>query len=83
MSTINDPNYNVDLTVRVFDDFYGFESVVPVNEWDAVSTYFESIYTTKAAAKNGCANVDDLCQISNITSRSVSLCFLIIDFYKS
>ena len=45
MGTINDTNYNIDLTVRVFDDFYGFESVVPVNEWDAVSSYFESIYT--------------------------------------
>ena len=52
MSTINDPNNNLDLTVRVFDDFYGFESVVPVGEWDAVLSYFESIYTTKEAAKN-------------------------------
>ena len=52
MSTINNTNYNIDLTVRVFDEFYGFESVVPVDEWDAVLSYFESIYTTKVAAKN-------------------------------
>jgi hypothetical protein len=52
MATINDTNYNIDLTVRVFDEFYGFESFVPVNEWDAVLSYFESIYTTKEAAKN-------------------------------
>jgi len=52
MATINNTNYNIDLTVRVFDEFYGFESVVPVDEWDAVLSYFESIYTTKVAAKN-------------------------------
>ena len=52
MGTINDTNYNIDLTVRVFDEFYGFASVVPVNEWDAVLSYFESIYTTREAARN-------------------------------
>jgi len=52
MSSVNTTNYNIDLTVRVFDEFYGFESVVPVNEWDAVSSYFESIYTTREAARN-------------------------------
>jgi len=52
MSTINAPNYNIDLTVRVFDDFFGFEQVVDAAEWDVVLSYFESIYTTKTAAAN-------------------------------
>jgi len=52
MSTVNDPNYNIDLTVRVFDDFYGFEQVVNGSEWDIVYSYFKSIYTTTIAAEN-------------------------------
>jgi hypothetical protein len=52
MSSVNTPNYNIDLTVRVFDDFYGFDVNIPVNEYDAVLSYFVSIYTTKEAAGN-------------------------------
>lgn len=52
MSTVNDTNYNIDLTVRVFDDFYGFEQVVNASEWDVVFSYFKSIYTTTVAAEN-------------------------------
>tara|TARA_R110000782_G_scaffold50724_3_gene109775 strand:+ start:1831 stop:2193 length:363 start_codon:yes stop_codon:yes gene_type:complete len=52
MSSVNTTNFNVDLTVRVFDDFYGFKITVPVNEYDSVFGYFSSIYTTKTAALN-------------------------------
>jgi hypothetical protein len=52
MSTVNDTNYNIDLTVRVFDDFYGFEQVVNGSEWDVVYSYFRSVYTTDIAAEN-------------------------------
>lgn len=52
MSSINVPNYNIDLTVRVFDNFFGFEQVVDAAEWDVVSSYFKSIYTTELAAMN-------------------------------
>lgn len=52
MSSVNTTNYNIDLTVRVFDDFYGFNVDIPVNEYDAVFSYFASIYTTKEAAAN-------------------------------
>jgi hypothetical protein len=52
MSTVNNPNYNIDLTVRVFDDFYGYEQFVDSNEWDVVLSYFKSIYTTDSAAAN-------------------------------
>jgi hypothetical protein len=52
MSSVNAPNYNIDLTVRVFDEFYGYEQFVDSNEWDAVFSYFKSIYTTVSAASN-------------------------------
>ena len=52
MSTVNNTNYNIDLTVRVFDAFYGYEQFVDSNEWDAVLSYFKSIYTTASAAAN-------------------------------
>ena len=52
MSSVNTPNYNIDLTVRVFDDFYGFDVNIPSNEYDAVLSYFRSIYTTAEAAGN-------------------------------
>ena len=52
MSSVNNTNYNLDLTVRVFDSFYGYEQFVDSNEWDAVLSYFKSIYTTDSAAAN-------------------------------
>ena len=52
MSSVNTTNYNLDLTVRVFDDFYGFEQFVDAAEWDIVLSYFRSIYTTELAAAN-------------------------------
>jgi hypothetical protein len=50
MPTVNGPNPQVDLTVRVFDDFYSFEQQVPSNEFDAVYSYFASVYNTDEAA---------------------------------
>jgi hypothetical protein len=52
MSSVNVPNYNIDLTVRVFDDFYGYEQFVNAADWDVVLSYFKSIYTTTLAAEN-------------------------------
>jgi hypothetical protein len=52
MSSVNNTNYNIDLTVRVFDDFYGYEQFVDSSDWDVVLSYFKSIYTTTLAAEN-------------------------------
>ena len=50
MPTVNGPNPEIDLTVRVFDEFYGFDQQVPSNEFDAVYSYFASVYNTAEAA---------------------------------
>ena len=52
MSTINDTNYRMDQTVRVFDTFYDYDVDIPVGEYDVVNSYFRSIMTTKQAADN-------------------------------
>ena len=52
MSTVNYRNPNLDLTVRVFDEFYKYEANVPAAEYDVVYSYFASQMTTERAAGN-------------------------------
>ena len=52
MNSVNNTNYNLDLTVRVFDAFYGYEQFVDSNEYDVVLSYFKTTCTTVAAAAN-------------------------------
>lgn len=52
MGTVNVPNPKTDKTVRIFDEFYQFDVVVPANEYDAVNSFFESVYKSKASAQN-------------------------------
>lgn len=52
MSSINTTNYNIDQTVRIFDQFYEYDVNVPAAEYDVVNSYFESVMTTKQAAGN-------------------------------
>ena len=52
MSTVNYTNPNVDLTVRVFDNFYAYDTNVPAAEYDIVYSYFLSVMKTKQAAGN-------------------------------
>lgn len=50
MGSVNNINPAVDQTVRVFDEFYGFDLQVDANEYDAVNSYFSSIFTDRQAA---------------------------------
>jgi len=52
MGTVNAINPNVDLTVRVFDDFYNFSVEVDANTWDIVNSYMLSVFRTADAAEN-------------------------------
>jgi aconitase B len=52
MGTVNAINPAVDLTVRVFDEFYDFAVEVDANTYDIVNGYFESVFATKDAAEN-------------------------------
>ena len=50
--SVNTPNANNDLTVRIFDGFYSYEQYVSVEEYDVVYSYLKSVFTTDAAAGN-------------------------------
>ena len=52
MSTINAINPKIDLSVRVFDEFYNFSEQVPASEYDIVYSFFRSVFTTADAAGN-------------------------------
>jgi hypothetical protein len=52
MTTVNYTNPNLDLTVRVFDNFYSYEANVPAAEYDIVYSYFLSVMSTRQAAGN-------------------------------
>jgi hypothetical protein len=52
MSTINAINPKIDLSVRVFDEFYNFSEQVPATEYDIVYSFFRSVFTTAEAAGN-------------------------------
>jgi hypothetical protein len=51
-STVNAVNYNLDQTVRVFDEFYRYEANVPAAEYDVVFSYFSSVMPNRRIAGN-------------------------------
>lgn len=52
MSTVNYVNPRLDRTVRIFDEFYKYDTVVNENEYDIVYAFFKSVFTEELAAKN-------------------------------
>ena len=66
MGTVNQINVNVDQTVRIFDQFYRYEVVVPVNEYDVVNSFFVSIYKDKEAARNFTTSLFYISQQTNV-----------------
>jgi hypothetical protein len=50
--SVNNPNPDNDLTVRIFDGFYSYEQYVSAEEYDVVYSYLKSVFTTDAAAGN-------------------------------
>lgn len=52
MSTVNYVNPAIDQTVRIFDEFYNYETVVPAQEYEVVYSFFSSVFGTEEAAAN-------------------------------
>lgn len=52
MGSVNEVNPKVDLTVRVYDDFYSFSIEVDSNEYDVVNSYFKSVFKNNQIAQN-------------------------------
>jgi hypothetical protein len=51
-TTVNYANPKLDGTVRIFDEFYAYAANVPQLEYDAVYSYFRSVFDTDEAAGN-------------------------------
>jgi len=52
MGSVNAYNPNIDQTVQIFDAFYSYAANVPAPEYDAVYSYFRSVFGTADAAGN-------------------------------
>jgi hypothetical protein len=52
MASVNAINTKTDLTVQIFDRFYGYQQQVPVDAYDAVLSYFKSVFGSREAAGN-------------------------------
>lgn len=52
MTTVNYANPKTDASVKIFDQFYSYELSVPVDAYDAVYSYFRSVFGTAEAAGN-------------------------------
>ena len=66
MASVNVPNNSTDLTVQIFDRFYGYQQRVPVDEYDAVNSYFQSVFKTKESAGNQTVSLFRISQATNI-----------------
>jgi hypothetical protein len=64
--SVNYSNPKVDQTVKIFDRFYAYEVDVPQLEYDAVYSFFLSIYGTAEAAGNFTVSLFRVSQQSSI-----------------
>ena len=64
MGSVNIVNNSIDRTVQIFDKFYGYQQQVPVDQYDAIQSYFQSVFASREAA--GSMTVS-LFRISNAT----------------
>lgn len=66
MGTVNYPNPQLDQTVKIFDEFYAYSANVPADQYDAVYSYFRSVFDTAEAAGNFTTTVFRVAQQSDI-----------------
>jgi hypothetical protein len=71
MSTVNQANLQTDQTVRIYDLFYNYSANVPVLEYEAVLTYFESVFKTRLAAENFTSALFRVAEQTNTSSMSL------------
>ena len=66
MASVNVVNNKIDKTVQIFDRFYGYQQHVPVDEYDAVLSYFKSVFDSLESAGNFTVSVFRVSQTTNI-----------------
>jgi hypothetical protein len=65
-TTVNYANPKLDGTVKIFDEFYAYSASVPQLEYDAVYSYFRSVFDTEEAAGNFAVSVFRISESSEI-----------------
>ena len=65
-STINYANPNIDLTVRIYDQFYDYNANVPAAEYDVVLSFFKSVMGDARIAGNFTASLFQVASITKI-----------------
>jgi hypothetical protein len=70
-TTVNYANPNVDGTVKIFDEFYVYSANVPQLEYDAVYSYFLSVFGTAEAAGNFTVSVFRISESSDIPAMTL------------
>ena len=66
MGSINYSNPQTDRTIKIFDQFYNYEVSVAADEYDAVNSYFKSVFGTAEAAGNFTVTLFRVAQQSSI-----------------
>ena len=66
MATVNYVNPQTDRTIKIFDQFYAYETTVATDEYDAVNSYFKSVFGTAEAAGNFTVTLFRIAQQSDI-----------------
>ena len=66
MASVNAVNNKTDLTIQIFDRFYGYQQQVPVDAYDAVLSYFKSVFGSREAAGNFTVSVFRISHATNI-----------------
>lgn len=64
--TVNYTNPNLDLTVRVFDQFYKYDANVPAAEYDIVNSFFRKEMGDARVAGNFTASLFQVAEETNI-----------------
>lgn len=70
-TTVNYANPNIDGTVRIFDEFYVYSANVPQLEYDAIYSYFSSVFGTAEAAGNFTISVFRISESSGIPAMTL------------
>ena len=71
MTTVNALNPRVDITARVFEDFYGESLQVPASEYDVINSFFRRAMTSTEAADNFTVQVFRIAAISETPAQTI------------
>jgi hypothetical protein len=66
MGSVNNYNLSIDTTVQIYDRFYGYQQQVQAVEYDAINSYFESVFKDKNAADNFTVTLFRISRTTNV-----------------